>query len=249
MYLRDLLTSCLRRWPLLLVCLAVTAGATYAVFMAISPSYESQASVVLVPPQSKEQPDQNRYLGLGGLKQSADVLARTMMSEETTAAIRDAAPEATYQVEPDWATSAPILDVKVTSDTAQSAEAMLETILRRIPVNLRNLQESVDIAASNQITQVLVSRDTAPDPVEKLRIRLAGLTLAGLLLMSALLIAAVDGLMLRRSSRDKVTAASRTRSPKGEGGNATKSRPAGHGSDPKEDQSSGTSDLEPVSRT
>jgi hypothetical protein len=201
MYLRDLWTSCLRRWPLVLAFLLLTAGVVAYASTVVKPTYESTASVVLIPPPNPEEPDQNLYLGLGGLKQSADVLTNSLMSEQTAKEITDQAPGATYQVEPDWSTSAPILVLTATSGDKASTEAMLEAVLRKVPDNLRALQDSVDIKPANRITPVLVSRDIAPGAVEKTRIRLLGMLGVALLVLSAMLVGAVDGLLLRRSGR------------------------------------------------
>ncbi|WP_028659478.1 hypothetical protein [Nocardioides insulae] len=201
MYLRDVWRSCLRRWWLLLLCLVVSGGLWYVAFGLVKPTYESEASVVLVPPVSTEDPSQNRYLGLGGLKQSADVLSRSIQSADVAEKIQDAVPGAEYLVEADFTTSAPILVVTATADTPGGAAGMLSTVLKRLPGTLRHLQEEVDIAENRQITMVMVSQDSAPDTVETTRLRVLGMLAAGLLALSLLTVAAVDGLLLRRASR------------------------------------------------
>ena len=201
MYLRDVLDSCLRRWWLLVACLMISTGAVLLASTVVVPTYEATASVVLIPPQNPEEPNQNRYLGLGGLTQSADVLSGSMMSEETSDSLVEAEPDAEYEVLPDFATSAPILKATVTSKSSDACGAMLELVLTQMPANLQALQDSVGIKSSNQITQVLVSRDTAPAKVEKARIRILAALSVGLMLFTALLVAAVDGLLLRRSAR------------------------------------------------
>lgn len=214
MYLRDVLASCLRRWPFLLLAVALSAGVLGYAFTLVGPEYEGKASVVLVPPVSKEFPDQNRYLGLGGLKQTADVLARSMTSSETVDAIEDTSPNAEYEVLPDWATSAPILTVSTKSSDPEVAQRTLDAVLARLPVNLRRLQDSVDIKPSNQITQVMVNQDTDPETVQKTRIRILGLLTVILIVGSVLVVGALDGLLLRRSqpSQDEL-ALSLTQSP------------------------------------
>ena len=198
MYLRDVLMSCLRRWPLLLVFLLASGGLWYFAFTQIPPSYEAKASVVLVPPVNTELPNQNRYLGLGGLKQSADVLTRSMSSEEIAKEIKKEAPGGTYTIEPDFATSAPILVVTTKSRYPDAADRVLESVLLRIPDNLRALQEAVDIKPANQITEILVAHTDKPDVVQKTRIRILGLLGVVLLVGSGLTVGAIDGLLIRR---------------------------------------------------
>lgn len=201
MYARDVLLSCLRRWPLLLVLLLASGGAWYVAFTKIQPSYEAKASVVLVPPVNTEFPDTNLFLGLGGLRQSADVLSRSMSSEETARQIAQETSGGEYKIEPDVATSAPILVVTAQSKDPATADAVLEAVLKRLPANLRALQDAVHIKTSNQITQVPVSHTAKPDVVQKTRIRLLGLLAVLLVVLSVLMVGAVDGLLLRRATR------------------------------------------------
>lgn len=207
MYLSDLLMSCLRRWPFFLACLLVSGGLFYLATDAVKPTYAAKASVVLVPPTSTEDPNINRYLGLGGLKQSVDVLVGSMSSDRTTSNLQSRVPGAEFEVVSDLATSAPILDVTATSDTPRAAAAMLKAVLDKIPSTLADLQSSVSIAPQNRITQVVLSSDDEPRRVEKTRYRILGVLGMGLLLTSALLVAALDGLLLRRARRRAPAAA------------------------------------------
>lgn len=206
MYLRDVWASCRRRWWLLLISLALSAAACAYAATVIQPYYEATASIVLVPPPSTEDPSANRYLGLGGLKQSADVVARSLASEETVGEIKAEAPDATYTVEPDFSTSAPILVVTAKSPTAERASDMLAAVLARVPKNLSDLQEAVGTKPSSQITTVMVARDAEPKVMQKARIRILAVVGLGLAVLSALGVAAVDGLLLRRASRRRAAA-------------------------------------------
>lgn len=200
MYLQDLWTSCVRRWPLVIAALVVTAGIVLGASTVVKPTYQASASMVLVPPVNPSEPTENRYLGLGGLKQSADVLARSMKSAETTRAIEALAPAGSYQIDPDVASTAPILVVNATGATSAGAERMLAATLDQLPLNLQLLQESVDIKTPNQITRVMVSRDEAPEAVQKLRLRILGFLTACLLILGALALGIADGVLLRRGN-------------------------------------------------
>lgn len=201
MYLSELLTSCLRRWPIFLACLLVSGGLFYLAVDQVKPTYASKASIVLVPPTSREDPTANRYLGLGGLKQSVDVLVGSMSSDQMTSRLEKQVPGASFEVVSDLASSAPILDITATSDSPRAAAAMLRAVLDRVPSTLDELQNSVSIAPDNRIAEVVLSADKAPKTVEKTRYRLLGVLGVVLLLASALLVAALDGLLLRRSRR------------------------------------------------
>lgn len=201
MYFRELWASCRRRWYIALALLVISSGVCVMAAQAVGPEYEAEASVVLVPPRNPEAPNSNRYLDLGSLPYSVDVLARSMTSAETVEAIQQQAPNAEYEVASDPTTSAPIVLVKATSPDKKAASTMLNAVLDRIPQNLEELQERLGIRSRHQITLVLVAENPDPEPNQKSRIRLLGVIGVGLLFGSTVLVGALDGLLLRRSRR------------------------------------------------
>jgi hypothetical protein len=140
-------------------------------------------------------------MALGGLQESADVLARSLSSEETAAAIKKAAPEAEYEVVPDLSTSAPILAVTATSPLADRADKMMAAVLQQIPESLGSLQQNLGIQRSNMITTMVLSSDKKPALIQKTRVRILGALGAALILGSAIVVAAIDGFMVRRAER------------------------------------------------
>lgn len=217
MYFREFWASCRRRWYLLLALLLVSAGLSYAAAQSIGPEYEAKASVVLVPPRSPEEPNANRYLNLGSLTYSVDVLARSMTSAETVEAIQAEAPNAKYEVTSDPSTSAPIVLVTATSPDKEAASVMLNAVLDRIPQNLADLQERLGIRSKHQIVLEMVA-DNPAEPNQKKRIRLLGVIGVALLFGSAVLVGAVDGLLLRRKTRRAQKAAKAEEYDDGPGG-------------------------------
>lgn len=200
MYLRDVWAMALRRWYLVLLALLLTAAGCYGVANVVKPDYESAASVVLIPPKNVEEPRTNRYLELGGLDTSVDVLSRSMTSDETAKFLEAKAPGAEYEVVSDASTSAPIVAVTATAKERAKAQAMQAAVLERLPQNLTSLQSTLGITADNQITAVVISRDAEPETVQRTRIRVVGAAAAGILLVLMVLVAVIDGLLLRRSS-------------------------------------------------
>ena len=200
MYLHDVWASCVRRWYLVLLCLVLSAGVLVLAATAVKPTFEATASVVLIPPQNAEDPNLNRYMALGGLQESADVLARSMLSEETADYIEEHAPNADYEIVPDVATSAPVLLMTATSPERADAQQMLEVLRTRLPENLRALQESLGIGSDNQIVVETVSTHAEPETVQKTRVRILGVLAAGLVFGSALAVGLIDGLLLRRAA-------------------------------------------------
>jgi hypothetical protein len=206
MYLNDLWASCKRRFYLIPVMVALVAGLVGTAADHIGPEYEGKASVVLVPPKSSEDPDLNRYLSLGSLTYSVDVLARSMTSSDTVHELGREAPGVKYTVTSDPATSAPMIVVTTESSDKAAAGTMMRAILKRIPENLKNLQEALDIGPEQQITAVTISSDRKPEMSNKKRIRLLGVLAVGLLFGGAVAIGALDGLLLRRERARKLAA-------------------------------------------
>ena len=185
----------------LLVLVAATALVLWFAASEIEPSYDAKASLVLIPPRTPDDPDANRYLDLGSLSNSVDVLSRSMISEDTAELLEEAAPGATYDVSHDLTTSAPIVLVSVTSGDEASAALMLDAVLAQIPRNLESLQAEIAVKPQFRITALVVSQDSQPIANQKTRTRLLGVLGAALLFGSAVLIAVTDGLLLRRSHR------------------------------------------------
>ncbi|MCD9196884.1 Wzz/FepE/Etk N-terminal domain-containing protein [Aeromicrobium wangtongii] len=196
--MRDLWASVARRWILALFCVAATA--CFALFVASQspPPYESSADVVLVPPRSTEDPTANRYLSLSGLRQAVDVLTRSLGSDATIAKIRRAAPHGTYEATADFTTSAPILIVTVTAPTSRQTQQLLDAVVAQVPISLHDLQQSLEIAEKSLITPQIVAQDDKPRAVTATRVRAVGASVALALLLSAVTIAAVDNVLLRR---------------------------------------------------
>jgi hypothetical protein len=210
MYLHDLWASCKRRFYLIPVMVAIVAGLVWSAANYLGPEYDAKASVVLVPPRSSEDPDLNRYLSLGSLTYSVDVLARSMTSTDTVRTLEREAPGVKYTVTSDPSTSAPMIIVETTSNDRAAAGAMLAAILQRLPENLAGLQEALDIPPDQQIIADTVAQDRVPKTSNKKRIRLLGVLTVGLLFGGAVGIGAIDGLLLRRRRAKKVAVSNAT---------------------------------------
>ena len=201
MYLGDLGTSLRRRWRVALAGLAVTAGLCATAAAVVPPTYEAQASVVLLPPAGSAGEGGNPYLQLQGLSQVVDVLTRAMTSQTTVDAVKTAAPTGKFDVAPDWATSGPILIVHATAPSAEVALATMEAALAQVPSKLHALQAALGISQGSQITSLTLTQTAEAKTVQKTRIR-AVIAVAGLgLAVSAFVVSLVDSLLLRRSRR------------------------------------------------
>lgn len=200
MYLRDLWASCRRRWGLLLALVILSEGILLGVSSTVEPTYEAEASMVLIPPPSSEIPDLNRLLDLGSLGDSVEVLARSMRSADVQEDLEAVAPDAEFEVSPDYSSSAPILLLDASGPDQDETAELLAALLERAPRNLEQLQAGLDIPERSRITQVVVSRDPEPVPDLRSRLRVLGVLAVALVALSAVLVAALDGILLRRSA-------------------------------------------------
>ena len=203
MYVRDLADSLLRRWMLVVVAVLMTAGACFLASQAVGPTYRAEASIVLVPPKSVTEPTANRFLELGSLTPAVDVLTRALNADATRDVVHEAAPEGTYEATVDDATSAPVLVVTAEAPSAAQAEALAEAVLTQAPASLSALQSRLSIARGAEITSIPLPGDE-PQVSQKSRIRVVAalgiLCLAG----SAMMIGALDGLLLVRAARKEL---------------------------------------------
>jgi hypothetical protein len=201
MYVSTLGRIALRRWPLVILALLMTASGLYAASTIVRPEYKSSASVVLIPPKSLEEPDSNRYLALGSLDQAVGVLVRALTSDEVRDQVSTTAPAGSYEILADWSTSAPIIVVDSTAPTPEEADALLTAALAQIPTQLEELQTSIGVVDTQRITSLPLTRDAAPSRVLKPLLRALIATAVVLLGLSLGLIAIVDGLLLRQARR------------------------------------------------
>jgi hypothetical protein len=203
MYVRDLADSLLRRWMLVVVAVLMTGGVCFLASQAVGATYRAEASIVLVPPKSVAEPTANRFLELGSLTPAVDVLTRALNADATRDAVHEMAPEGTYEATVDDATSAPVLVVTAEAPSAARAQALAEAVLTQAPASLSALQSKLSIAPGAEITSIALPGDE-PQMSQKSRVRVVAavgiLCLAG----SAMLIGALDGILLVRAARKEL---------------------------------------------
>lgn len=203
MYLRDLADSLRRRWILVVLAVMMTAGMCFLASRSIAPTYKSEASMVLVPPKSVVEPTANRFLGLSSLTQAVDVLTRLLNADETQELVHKKEPAGTYEATVDDATSAPVLVITAEAPTAGEAGALVDAVLNQAPSSLAALQSELSIAPKAAITSIPLTRDE-PKASQKSRMRaIAALGVMGLA-GGAVLIGALDGVLLVRASKKEL---------------------------------------------
>ncbi|WP_213816487.1 hypothetical protein [Glaciihabitans sp. dw_435] len=201
MYLRDLMRSLARRWYFLIVGLVVTAGLAIAAFRVIPVSYDSQASLVLLPPKTSTQTVGNPFLLLGGLSQAVDILTRTVQSDEVSAALLDANPGAKFTIDADRSTTGPIILITSTAPTAAESLAMTADVAAAVPTSLTELQSSLSVPNNSRIGVMTLTVDEKGTLDAKTRTEaVLGITAVGIVL-SVFLIGLIDGLLRSRRRR------------------------------------------------
>lgn len=201
MYLSDLMASLRRRRWLVLAAVIVAVGLCGGAAKTLTPQHESQANVVLIPPESTVDKGGNPYLYLGNLGQAVDVLIRAVNSDQVRAAVSDRAPDGGYEITSDWTTSAPMMILTVKAHTSDEVTRLQSAVLDQIPVALTHLQDDLAVPANSRIETKVVSSDAVPRVDKKSMVQTLAILGAGSLFAMLLVIAAYDNLRLRLARR------------------------------------------------
>lgn len=199
MTLRTLALAALRRWYVTLLGLLATAGLAIFAGLQVPPQYTVEANVVLLPPQELLGEGENPYLALAGLSQVVEVLVRSLESDS----YRDV--EDRYNsdvtIARDNTTSGPVLIVTVEAPSEDAAAASLEDVLGRVPIGLADLQSSVGVQEEDQVYSRVLSQESETTAIMTPTIRAVIVASALGVVATLLLVAIVDGVMMRRETR------------------------------------------------
>ena len=201
MNLRDFVGSLARRWWVLVIGIALTATAAVNVYQLVPPTYTASASVVLLPPKTLVGDVGNPFLYLGGLSQAVDVLTRKVAAAEVSDPITRANPDSKFDIYSDTSSSGPIIVIFGEGPTEAAALDVVADVLAATPAALQDMQENLAVSSDSLITLDTLAVDEKPKVDQKSRIQ-AALGVAGVgLVLTLLLAAAVDSLLLARRSR------------------------------------------------
>ncbi|UPO77620.1 hypothetical protein [Arthrobacter sp. Helios] len=198
-----------RRWYLILVGVLLTGVLCAAANLLVPPSYDSQGSMVLMPPAAAVGEAGNPYLQLGGMSEAMDVLVRQSSATEIREQILEGYPSGTYVVEPDRTTSGSIIVVHATADTPEESLGLLDDAMATVPDTLARMQDELGVISGQRIDIMPVVVDTEAKFNFKQTVQvvaMAGLAgLAGTLMLTALLDGLLTGRRLRKaaSGRDR----------------------------------------------
>jgi hypothetical protein len=209
MYLSELAGGLRRRWWAVLIGLLGTAAITYLAFNLVPPEQEAHASLVILPPARTVGKTGNPYLALGGLQPAADMLAAAMNSGPVHESLAPSHGSAKFEVIQDTNSSGPMLLVSVSDDDPERALALLDSVIKKMPHVLAQLQEQVNVRTSNRLTLTEVTRDTQAEPSVRKLVRATFVAAVGGLALTVFGTNMLDGLLIRRSVK-KTTSLARS---------------------------------------
>lgn len=201
MSLADFGKSMLRRWYAVLVCLALTAGGAYFVYQTVPVTYESSASVVLLPPSSLVTDEGNPYLYMGGLDQAVSVLVVKLNSADVAEELVHG--DDGYEIAPDTSSPGPIIGIRTESATPERSARLRDEILDRLPDELEAMQDELSVLETARIHAMTVVSSSEPEVLAKEQMRsllaVIAVGLGGTVLFTALL----DRWMLARKDKPR----------------------------------------------
>jgi hypothetical protein len=209
-------SALLRRWYVVLVGLALTAGLVYVAQGAVPPTYTATGSVLLLPPGASVADGSNPLLQLGGLEQPASLVVAYLAGDDARQAFAEQHPEATYDIVLDPLSRGPLILITMEDPDQDDVMSALNTVLATLPDALSRLQDQVAAPADSRVTSMPLSVDTQPttDRGDTLRALIAAAG-AGLVLTLVGAVA-IDSLAVRRRERRAAAAAAAGSEPSAE---------------------------------
>lgn len=199
-------------WLVIGLVVAVVAGG--ATFSVVTPTQQSTASVVIVPPTSgQDVTGQNPLLNLDNtLAQLATVVSNALTAGAGRDALAEQGATAAYTVtnttsdNPSFAQLSPQLVFTVTDPDAARATFTAERLIVAAGDELTALQERADVAADARATVVTVSEPSAATTAGDGQIRAGGGVGLLVLVLAAAAIVLLDATVTRRRRRKQLAA-------------------------------------------
>lgn len=203
MEVAEMLRLLRRQWTVLLPTLLVGLFATALVWVGTPNSYQATTEVLLLNSQNAAQTTGgNPYLVFdSSLGITADVLARSIMSNETDKTLQDEGITDSYEVVLANNSAGPLLTVTVTGGEKASVISTTNRLLRLIATRLSEIQHASGAPPQSRIRATTVTPVQDPKPVLKGKVRSA-LVVGALGVLLPLLIALLtDAVGDRRRTR------------------------------------------------
>jgi hypothetical protein len=199
--IRSVLQALRRRWYITFPSLILAGILAVGAWLAIPPTFERSASVLLVPGAGSVPEDGNPYFYLGGLTNAADVLVRAVGSENVQHQMEAQFRGIDIEVARDASTAGPVILIVVNARTDTDAVAALDLMVKRAGAALESLQVADRVARADRITMQVITIDQQATLRQRTRLVVAAVVGAGIAALGALIAALVDGLSNQRRRR------------------------------------------------
>ncbi|QEO15038.1 hypothetical protein FLP10_11885 [Agromyces intestinalis] len=198
MNLTESLRMLMRRWYLFFPAVILTMVLAFVVFFLVRPTYERNASLLLLPDSASIPEGGNPYLFMSGLSGVGDVVVRAANSQTFHDSITDEHPGTEVVIGRDQSTASPVIAISVESDDDDIAGVVLTTSIEHVTSTLNALQADEGISSDRRIVAVPLVADDTGVVVQRTRFMItAGVAAVGLLI-SILTPAIVEGMSRRR---------------------------------------------------
>ncbi|MFH8251578.1 hypothetical protein ACH3VR_14510 [Microbacterium sp. B2969] len=198
MNIADTLRGLLRRWYIVFpgIILAIVLAGT--AFLVVKPGYQRTATQLLLPgsglvPEGATNP----YLFLGGLTQAADIVVRSMRSEDGVGAVVADFPGTEVEVARDPTTSGPVLLLTVTAKSDAAAGESLDALLLRTAATLDRLQTEQNVKDIDRMSMTTLTEDQHSTLEQRSRVILSAGVGVGVVILTLLAASFVDGMARR----------------------------------------------------
>lgn len=198
----DTLRGLARRWYITIPGLILAVVLAVVTFTTVEPGYERTATQLLLPGEGTIPTGAtNPFLFLGGLTQSADVLVRSLNSEEAVGKVVKEYPGTEIAVSKDPSTSGPIILITVTAKSDDNAAGALADILVRSAGVLNRLQAQQNVSTADRIQISTLTHDQSSTLQQRNRLTATVGVGAGIVMLTVLGASLVDGLSRRGRHR------------------------------------------------
>lgn len=194
----DYAAPVLRRWYVVLIGLVLTLGLAAAAARSAQPTYQAEATAVLLPGESTIPEGGNPFLYLGDLVQARDVVLQSLNSDAVKEEILGGRSDLDYLSVADILASGPMIVITTSAPSAEAALQLREEVLSALPVRLDTLQDEANTPTSARFEALTLSEDAKA--VAEVRTQVRAVIAVGLLglALSLLAAAAIDALARTR---------------------------------------------------
>ena len=170
----DFFGALRRRWLVVLVGILLTTGVSAAAYLFFKPTYETTATVLMLPPQNAPPgTSANPYLRLDGLQQAADLVGVMLTDQAIGLELKAISKDVAYTVRSDPGTSSPLLVIDAKDSSPETALKIRDILVARTPVRLEAMQSVLGVDAKDRVTSTVVTLDTEAQEVGRNRLRAA----------------------------------------------------------------------------